>query len=99
MVHKAVTALENIAKPFHHETQMVAAQVERMYIGFQYQDRISQMMALLADDMGLGKTIQTIALIEHLFASQPPTEPRLVLVVATAAHSGSRSPKASSRAG
>lgn len=51
MVHKAVTALENIAKPFHHETQMVAEQVERMYIGFQYQDRISQMMALLEGDI------------------------------------------------
>jgi methyl-accepting chemotaxis protein len=51
MVHRSVTALENIAKPFHHETQMVAEQVERMYIGFQYQDRISQMMALLEGDI------------------------------------------------
>jgi len=51
MVHQAVSALENIAKPFNHETQMVAAQVERMYIGFQYQDRISQMMALLEGDI------------------------------------------------
>jgi methyl-accepting chemotaxis protein len=46
-----VTALEQIAKPFTHETQMVAEQVERMYIGFQYQDRISQMMALLEGDI------------------------------------------------
>jgi ABC-type transporter Mla subunit MlaD len=51
MVSKAVDALEEIAKPFTHETQMVAAQVERMYIGFQYQDRISQMMALLEGDI------------------------------------------------
>ena len=51
MVHRAVNALEDIAKPFNHETQMVAAQVERMYIGFQYQDRISQMMALLEGDI------------------------------------------------
>jgi methyl-accepting chemotaxis protein len=29
----------------------VAAQVERMYIGFQYQDRISQMIALLETDI------------------------------------------------
>jgi superfamily II DNA or RNA helicase len=36
--------------------------------------------ALLADDMGLGKTIQTIALIEHLFAKGTG----VVLVVATA---------------
>ena len=51
MVRTAVTALEKIAKPFTHETQMVAEQVERMYVGFQYQDRISQMMALLESDI------------------------------------------------
>jgi len=51
MVHQAVNALETITHPFNHETQMVAAQVERMYIGFQYQDRISQMMALLEGDI------------------------------------------------
>ena len=51
MVRTAVQALESIAKPFTHETQMVAAQVERMYLGFQYQDRISQMMALLESDI------------------------------------------------
>jgi methyl-accepting chemotaxis protein len=51
MVHAAVQALEDISKPFNHETQMVAAHVERMYVGFQYQDRISQMMALLEGDI------------------------------------------------
>lgn len=51
MVGQAVSALEEIAKPFTHETHMVAAQVERMYVGFQYQDRISQMMALLEGDI------------------------------------------------
>jgi methyl-accepting chemotaxis protein len=51
MVRRAVGALEEIARPFQHETQMVAAQVDRMYMGFQYQDRISQMMALLEGDM------------------------------------------------
>ena len=51
MVRAAVHALESIAKPFTHETQMVAAQVERMYVGFQYQDRISQMMALMESDI------------------------------------------------
>ena len=51
MVRTAVQALESIAKPFTHETQMVAAQVERMYVGFQYQDRISQMMALMESDI------------------------------------------------
>ena len=53
MVRDAVGALEQIARPFQHETQMVAEQVERMYIGFQYQDRISQMMALLESDIAL----------------------------------------------
>jgi methyl-accepting chemotaxis protein len=51
MVRHAVGALEQVARPFQHETQMVAAQVDRMYMGFQYQDRISQMMALLEGDM------------------------------------------------
>ena len=30
---------------------MVEVQVERMYVGFQYQDRVSQMMALLQGDI------------------------------------------------
>ncbi|MEY2861442.1 MAG: hypothetical protein RL392_1900 [Pseudomonadota bacterium] len=51
MVGRAVHALEEVTKPFTRETQLVAAQVERMYIGFQYQDRISQMMALLEGDI------------------------------------------------
>lgn len=51
LVRAAVDALEEIAKPFSHETQMVAEQVERMYIAFQFQDRISQMMALLESDI------------------------------------------------
>jgi len=51
MVRTAVGALEQVARPFQHQTQMVAAQVDRMYMGFQYQDRISQMLALLEGDM------------------------------------------------
>lgn len=51
MVRNAVGALEQIARPFQHQTQMVAEQVERMYIGFQYQDRINQMMTLLEGDI------------------------------------------------
>ena len=51
LVRDAVAALETISKPFTHETQMVAEQVERMYVGFQYQDRISQMMALMENDI------------------------------------------------
>lgn len=51
MIHATVDAIEEIAKPFEHETQMVSQQVERMYKGFQYQDRISQMMTLLHEDI------------------------------------------------
>lgn len=51
MVHSAVDALEDIAKPFSQQTQMVAEHVERMYMGFQYQDKTSQMMSLLEGDI------------------------------------------------
>ena len=51
MVRNAVGAMEQISKPFQHETQMVAQQVDRMYMGFQYQDRISQMLALIEGDI------------------------------------------------
>ena len=51
MIGQSVAALEQIAKPFEHETQMVSQQVDRMYVGFQYQDRISQMMTLLHEDI------------------------------------------------
>lgn len=51
MIHTTVNALEAIAQPFDHETQMVSQQVDRMYRGFQYQDRISQMMTLLHEDI------------------------------------------------
>ena len=51
LIHNAVDALEHIAKPFERETQLVGQQVERMYRGFQYQDRISQMLTLLHQDI------------------------------------------------
>lgn len=51
LVRHAVDALQTIAKPFSQETHIVAEHVEQMYIGFQYQDRVSQMMALLEQDM------------------------------------------------
>jgi ABC-type transporter Mla subunit MlaD len=51
LVGRAVGALEQISKPFQHETQMVAEQVDRMYMGFQYQDRISQMLGLVEGDL------------------------------------------------
>jgi hypothetical protein len=51
MIQKCVDELAQVAKPLEHETRLVSEQVERMYIGFQYQDRISQMMTLLQMDM------------------------------------------------
>lgn len=51
MVQKSVDDLESLSRPLEQETHRVSQQVERMYVGFQYQDRISQMMALLHDDM------------------------------------------------
>jgi DNA repair ATPase RecN len=51
MVRDAVSALQVIAEPINRETKQVAEHVDRMYEGFQYQDRISQMMALLEADM------------------------------------------------
>ncbi len=51
MIHTTVDAIEQIAQPFEYETQMVSQQVDRMYKGFQYQDRISQMMTLLHEDI------------------------------------------------
>jgi methyl-accepting chemotaxis protein len=68
MVRQAVSALEQIAQPFTHETQMVAEQVERMYIGFQYQDRISQMLTLLEGD---------IARLQEAFDGQSADSPEL----------------------
>jgi ABC-type transporter Mla subunit MlaD len=87
MVGKAVDALEEITKPFTHETQMVAAQVERMYVGFQYQDRISQMMALLEGDIArLQAALDTdvtpapslVAWLEHLESQYAMAEQRKV---------------------
>ena len=69
MIHQTVDALEKIAKPFDHETQMVSRQVDRMYVGFQYQDRISQMMSLLHTDIQrLGAAI-----------AEPQTDPDALL--------------------
>jgi hypothetical protein len=51
MIEQSVDALNKVSKPFEHETQMINQQVERMYVGFQYQDRISQMMTLLHEDI------------------------------------------------
>ncbi len=51
LVRHAVGTIEQFSQPLSQETQLVAAQVERMYIAFQYQDRISQQIAMLEADM------------------------------------------------
>jgi hypothetical protein len=51
VVREAVDAVAHLSLPVSQETDAVAHQVERMYIGFQYQDRISQMIALLEGDI------------------------------------------------
>jgi hypothetical protein len=51
MIQQTVNGLEQVSRPFERETELVSEQVDRMYVGFQYQDRISQMMTLLHDDI------------------------------------------------
>ncbi|AGX87866.1 hypothetical protein [Candidatus Symbiobacter mobilis] len=51
MIHRCVDSLEAMAKPFERETQLVIQQVDRMYRGFQYQDRLNQMVAILRTDV------------------------------------------------
>ena len=51
LVRNATAALAQHSQPLSRETHVLAEQIERMYLGFQYQDRISQMMALLETDM------------------------------------------------
>jgi hypothetical protein len=51
LVRNAVASIEQLTLPVSQETDAVAEHVERMYIGFQYQDRISQMIALLETDI------------------------------------------------
>lgn len=51
LVRSAAGNFGQLCQPLSYETQVVAEQVERMYIAFQFQDRISQMLALLEADM------------------------------------------------
>jgi hypothetical protein len=50
-VHRVVGRVERITRPVSTDTPHLLRQVERMLVGLQYQDRISQMMALLIEDM------------------------------------------------
>lgn len=51
MVGQSIAALEQVVPPLVHETDVVSKQVDRMYVGFQFQDRINQMMTLLLQDI------------------------------------------------
>ena len=92
MIHQSVDALEQIAKPFVHETEMVSQQVERMYIGFQYQDRISQMMSLLHEDIERLQAVleqpgaETAALAQHDWLAR--LESQYAMAEQRASHSG-----------
>ena len=70
MIESTVTALEQIAEPFDHETRMVTQQVDRMYVGFQYQDRINQLMTLLYDDIERLSQLSS----QHLQVRATPTK-------------------------
>ena len=53
-VSEMIAAFAEMGTPLDmavRETPMLGQQLERMYVGFQYQDRISQMMTLLHEDM------------------------------------------------
>jgi hypothetical protein len=68
LVRHAVGTIEQFSQPLTQETHAVAEQVERMYIGFQYQDRISQMITLLETD---------ISRLQGLMAGRDAEEPDL----------------------
>lgn len=57
MVTQSVVALEQVVPPLVHETQVVSKQIDRMYVGFQFQDRINQMMTLLLQDIARLQTL------------------------------------------
>lgn len=91
--------LERIAKPFRPRMPglLVSQQVERMYVGFQYQDRISQMMALLFDDM---QRLQQVLAAPGPDATAPPAawmaqlESRYAMAAQRSAHAGAISAQA-----
>lgn len=68
LVRDAAEALAQPALPVPLESEAVAHEVERMYIGFQYQDRISQMLALLESD---------IARLQHVLGGKTTEVPAL----------------------
>ena len=51
LMRKAVQVLESATQPLSYDADAVNSNIERMYVGFQYQDRINQMMNLLQEDI------------------------------------------------
>lgn len=59
-IRESVVEMESAVAPLRMDAQEVGAKIEQMYVGFQYQDRINQVMALLQEDMGrLHKTVES----------------------------------------
>ena len=96
MVRAAVSALQSFPPAFAQESQIFAEQVERMYTGFQYQDRISQMMALLEGDMArlqqvLDGRLSDVPQIEHWMAA---LESKYAMAEQRDTHAGTRGSEA-----
>jgi hypothetical protein len=51
LIRKSVSTLDQVTNPLPFDAQQVAEKIEQMYVGFQYQDRVNQMMSLLQDDI------------------------------------------------
>jgi methyl-accepting chemotaxis protein len=53
----AVRQSSDVISEIPYDAKLVSEKVEQMYVGFQYQDRVNQMMALLQEDMAHLQTI------------------------------------------
>jgi len=62
LIRQSVRTLENATGDLPYDAKTVGEKIEQMYIGFQYQDRVNQMMSLLQDDMA---NLQTILETPH----------------------------------
>ena len=51
LIRDTVSTLESVLAPSLLDAELVNAKTEQMYLGFQYQDRANQVMALLQEDM------------------------------------------------
>lgn len=51
LIRQAAGNVQNATLPVVHDVLAATDKVDQMYVGFQYQDRINQIMALLQEDM------------------------------------------------